>query len=182
MVLIGCRPKGRFTEQHDIFFGISDSLYDLIPTMKAFWSEAKGVMHVDAWREVNQIGGFSIKVEKKEKVISNTHKLFFINLGGYKAGEFDEPHYKMIVVAKDKSEAIKQSKETAFYKHIGFKGAASHVDDKYGVDVDDIYQIEDILSEEFKSNYHVSITEKNGKEDEIHLGYLKLDKIKNPKE
>lgn len=181
MVLIGCTPKGRFTEQHDVFFGIADSLHDLIPAMKAFWPEANGVMHVDAWREVNQINDFAVKIEKKEKASVATHKLFFLNLGGYKAGEFDEPHYKMIVAAKDKSEAIKQSKETAFYKHNGFKGAASHVDDKYGVDVDDIYQIEDILSEEYKSQYHISITEKKGKEDEIHLGYLKLEKIKENK-
>ena len=37
MVMLGCTPKGRFTEQHDIFFGIGNSLKELIPNMKAFW-------------------------------------------------------------------------------------------------------------------------------------------------
>ena len=30
MVLLGCRPPGRFTEQHDIFFGIGNSLKELV--------------------------------------------------------------------------------------------------------------------------------------------------------
>ena len=31
MVMLGCTPEGRFTEQHDIFFGIGYSLKELIP-------------------------------------------------------------------------------------------------------------------------------------------------------
>jgi Domain of Unknown Function (DUF1543) len=34
MILLGCRPKGRHTEQHDIFFGIGNELADLKPAMK----------------------------------------------------------------------------------------------------------------------------------------------------
>ena len=50
--------------------------------------------------------------------------------------------------------------------------------DKYGVDVDDIHNIEDILSNKFKSLYRLKITKTNViSEDEKHIGYLKLDKI-----
>ena len=52
MVLIGCRPKGRHTEQHDIFFGIASALKDLIPEMYRFWPGAKGNMHIDGWRGI----------------------------------------------------------------------------------------------------------------------------------
>ncbi|MGN6440105.1 MAG: DUF1543 domain-containing protein [Agriterribacter sp.] len=31
MLLLGCKPAGRHTEQHDVFFGIGASLKDLIP-------------------------------------------------------------------------------------------------------------------------------------------------------
>lgn len=41
MVILGCKPKGRFTEQHDIFFGIGNSLKNLIPQMNFFWPEAQ---------------------------------------------------------------------------------------------------------------------------------------------
>ncbi len=173
MVLLGCRPPGRFTEQHDIFFGIGSSLKDIVPQLIASWPEAKGQIHVDVFREVTSVGGYHIEiVERAEPAKETEEGLFFINLGGYKEGEFDEFHYKMLVVAKSQGEAIKVSKETAFYKHTGFKGAPSHVDDKYGIDVDDIYPVNEILSPAFKDKYRIKITEKPVAEDLIHLGYL----------
>ena len=45
MIMLGCTPKGRFTEQHDIFFGIGTSIKELVPDMKAFWPEAKGKIY-----------------------------------------------------------------------------------------------------------------------------------------
>ncbi|MSP70260.1 MAG: DUF1543 domain-containing protein [Bacteroidetes bacterium] len=45
MIMIGCRPKGRYTEQHDIFFGIGNSLKELVPQMKAFCAKANGKIH-----------------------------------------------------------------------------------------------------------------------------------------
>ena len=58
MVLIGCKPEGRHTEQHDIFFGVATSMKELLPQIIAFWPEAKGDLHIDGWREVNQVDGF----------------------------------------------------------------------------------------------------------------------------
>ena len=98
-----------------------------------------------------------------------------------KKDEFDEFHYKLIVVASDKGEAVAIAKETAFYKHIGFEKAPSHIDDKYGVEVDDSYDIEDILPDHLKREYMISITELSSNdrvEDEIHLGYQRYEKMK----
>jgi len=177
MLVIGCRPPGRLTEQHDVFFGITAKPSDLIPSMKQFWPEAKGKLHVDAFRKVSQVNGYNIRVKKRTERLPSGFALFFINLGGYKPGELEEYHYKVLVVAKDKSEAIKQSKQTAFYKHYGFKGAESHIDDKYGVDVDDIHSIEDILPEYLRDEYMLEITPGEGEEDELHIGYFKLEKL-----
>ncbi len=176
MVLIGCKPEGRHTEQHDIFFGIASNMKELLPQIIAFWPEAKGDLHIDGWREVNQVDGFDVNVEvRSENNVDQTHQLFFINLGGYKQHEFDEFHYKMIVAAADKAEAVKRAKATAFYKHTQFDGAKSHIDDKYGVDVDDFYKIEEVLSPSTKSQYTIHLSTANTiKEDELHLGYFKL--------
>lgn len=177
MVMLGCKPPGRITEQHDIFFGIGKSLTDLIPEMKAFWPEAKGKIHIDAWREITFVEGFEIEIVSRKEEIQNTEKLFFINLGGYKENEFEEYHYKVVTVAKNKTEAIKKSKQTTFYKHCGFKGATSHIDDKYGIDVDDIYDIEELLSAETKKNFQIQIHSTNSSiEDILHIGYLKIKK------
>ncbi|GAB3812078.1 hypothetical protein GCM10028895_02770 [Pontibacter rugosus] len=155
MLMLGCRPAGRNTEQHDVFFGIGNTVKDLIPDIKAFWPEAKGNLHVDAWREVRQVRDFKITVVPQEGAVEESmNSLFFLNLGGYKAGEFEEFHYKMLAVATDKSAAIRQARQTAFYKHTGSKGAASHIDDKYGVDVDELHQVKDILPAHHKQKYH----------------------------
>ncbi|RYE20036.1 MAG: DUF1543 domain-containing protein [Sphingobacteriales bacterium] len=178
MLLLGCRPQGRLTEQHDMFFGIAGDLKELIPDIKAFWPEAKGNIHIDAWREVNTVDGFQISVVEKKETVTNDTKLFFINLGGYKPGEFEEYHYKMLVAARDKEAAIRMSKQTTFFKHTGFKGATAHVDDKYGVDVDDLYEINDILHEKYKEQYSIFLSPADYMaEDELHLGYLPLYKI-----
>ena len=101
-----------------------------------------------------------------------------MNLGGYKRDEFEELHYKMLVISDQKALAIKEAKETAFYKHVGFKGATSHIDDKFGVDVDDIFEIKDILSAETKGKYALKFTPAEDlPEDELFLGYLPLSKI-----
>lgn len=177
MLMLGCTPPGRHTEQHDIFFGIAESLNQLVPEIKAFWPEPERI-HIDAWREVNFVDGYQINVvdrkggTAKEKA---SQKLFFINLGGYQPGRFEEQHYIVLAVGDDRSVATKKAKETLFFKHNHFAGATSHIDDKYGIDVDDLYEIEDILSPEQKSQYRIElIPADDAVADAIHLGYLKM--------
>lgn len=179
MILIGCKPKGRHTEQHDIFFGIAAELRDLIPEMLSFWPEAEGDMHVDGWREVTQVDGQDIKVAlRTDALASSQNNLFFINLGGYKKDEFEEFHYKMVVAAAEKSTAIKAAKQTAFFKHTHFEGANAHIDDQYGIDVDDVYRIEEVLSLSTLSQYQIVLTDAMvEKQDELHLGYFKLSSL-----
>lgn len=177
MVILGATPKGRLTEQHDVFFGIGGSLRELVPQMQAFWPEAEGKIHIDSWREVTSVGGYSIEVVPKNEK-SGQPQLFFINLGGYKENELEEFHYKILAVADSMTEAVKQSKATTFYKHFGFKGAESHVDDKYGIDVDDIHKVGDILAADLKQKYALQITlNQNQPEDELHIGYVKIEKL-----
>lgn len=179
MIMLGCKPKGRFTEQHDIFFGIANSLIDLVEDLKLFWPEAKGQIHIDAWQKVTQVDGYTIEIiSKTEKTTTNQQQLFFMNLGGYKENEFEEYHYKVLTVAQNKAEAIKKAKLTSFYKHYGFKGATSHIDDKYGVDVDDLYDIQEILAKQYKQKYQLHFKPSTSiYKDELHIGYLKIDKI-----
>ena len=179
MIMLGCRPKGRFTEQHDIFFGIAKSLKDLIPEMKLFWPKAKGKIHIDVWREVTVVDNYSIEVIPKSNNINQDNELFFINLGGYKENEFEEFHYKILAVGQQMSDAVKIAKETTFYKHCGFKGATSHIDDKFGVDVDDLYNVSEILELDLKDKFALKITKSEVPliEDVLNIGYLKLEKI-----
>ncbi len=176
MVLVGCQPEGRYTEQHDVFFGIGASLKELVPHINAFWPEMQGKFHIDAWREVTQVNGYTVIVEKTNSDFKNENHLFFINLGGYKPGEFEEFHYKFLAIAPDSGKATAIAKQTVFYKTAGFTGAASHIDDKYTLDVDNIYDINELLLPSFKP-FRLKISENAGEEDIMNLGYLSLSKL-----
>jgi hypothetical protein len=179
MMLLGCKPAGRYTEQHDIFFDIGTDLKSLEPHIRESWPEGGAKLHLDGWRAVTQVDAFRVEViPRSAGEYPSTHRLFFINLGGYKPGEFEEFHYKLLIAAADKGEAIKKAKETAFYQHTGFKGAESHIDDKYGVDVDDVYDIQEILPEAAKEVYEIRLTPSAGGDpDPVQLGYFQLHKL-----
>jgi hypothetical protein len=181
MLLLGCKPPGRHTEQHDVFFGIATALPELVVDIQTFWPEADKI-HIDAWREVTVVEGYRVQIIMRPVDFNNRHeqkqKLFFINLGGYQPNRFEEQHYILLTIKEDRALAFKEAKETLFFKHNHFEDANSHIDDKYGIDVDDLYQIEDILSAEQKEKYQVElILETNLIKDEIHLGYLKLSML-----
>ena len=186
MLLLGCKPQGRRTEQHDVFFGIAPDLKSLVPAMKKFWPEAKGRIHVDAWREVSRVDGFKIEVKPRseDELALPTPSLFFLNLGGYRENEFDEFHYRMVLVGDDLEEVKKRSKQTAFFKHSNVSSSAttrnaqSHIDDKYGIDVDDAYRVDDILSSQDKLAYRIDITAATDEvKDDLYLGYYRIEDI-----
>lgn len=174
MVLLGCRPEGRLTEQHDIFFGIAKDLKELLPKMKSFW---KGVnLHIDAYSVISNVGEYQIEICPKTELNEvSSLKLFFINLGGYNPPDFEEYHKKILVVAEDISKAISEAKKDNFYisgRNLD-PSAISHIDDK--MEVDEIINIQDLIPE-----YSIKITKSlnsatNGSETQI--GYLPFSKI-----
>ena len=177
--ILGAIPAGRNIEQHDVFFGIGESMKSLVPAIKKFWPEAKGKIHIDCYQEVNFVDGYEIKIVEKTAELSENY-LFFINLGGYEHGKFEELHQQYLMVGKSLSEITKRVKKTEFYKTMGFTDAVSHIDDKYGVDIDDIFKVNDILPLEMRDKYSIILekTEATNQENFIHIGYLKLSKLK----
>ncbi len=179
LLLLGSKAPQRNVEQHDYFFGIAHNLKDLVPEIKTFWPEPGDTIHIDAWREVNSVDGYKVKpVLKNEELVPFEKKLFFINLGGYQANKLEEQHYTVLIVHSERALAITESKKSVFFKNNSVKGAHSHIDEKYGIDVDDVYRIEDVLIPAHKEKYRLIITPAEGlPEDKIHLGYLKLNKL-----
>ena len=64
MLLIGATPRERYIEQHDVFFGIGDSIKDLVPDVLTFWP-GENKLHFDAWREVTSVNGYKVEVVLK---------------------------------------------------------------------------------------------------------------------
>ena len=187
MVQLGGRPKGRLIEQHDIFFGAASQVSDLIGGINAHWPEVKNKWHIDSYRAITKVGSYAIKlIESSEQLKAATDlKLFFINLGGYQQDSFEEFHYKLLIVAPNQADAIKQAKKSDFYKQFTLKdetspfNAASHIDDKFAVDIDDIYNVNDLISNVQLSIEPISDTgELNAKEDKEYVGYLSIKNLK----
>lgn len=182
MILLGSKAPQRTVEQHDYFFGIASSLQELVPQMHDFWPEAGSSLHIDGWREVTHVDGYAVNIlPNEERGPDNGKRLFFVNLGGYQSGKLEEQHYTLLTVQDDRKGAIKTSTMTDFFKNqsiAAVKSASAHIDEKYGVDVDEVYRIEDVLSPGVKHLYHISLVPETAVlPDVIHLGYFKLDKL-----
>lgn len=191
MIKIGGRPKGRLIEQHDMFFGVGAHIGDFINSVNTHWPEVKNTWHPDAYRQVTKIDNYRIQWQSTDDVQKNNMdedttvlKLFFINLGGYIAGEFEEFHHKLLIVAPTQADAIKQAKQSVFYKQYSFNdketsfNAASHIDDKQQVDIDEIYDVNDLLT---GGRLLITALEESEleSEDKSYIGYLSLKKLRN---
>ena len=188
MVQLGGRPKGRLIEQHDIFFGIANQVSELVDDINQYWPEVKNKWHIDSYRAISKVDNYAIKlVESSSQAESaNDLKLFFINLGGYQRGSFEEFHYKLLIIASSQADAIKQAKQSEFYKAFTYKdkdspfNAASHIDDKFEVDIDDIYNINDLISnvrlliEPITNESHELVNA----DDKEYVGYLSIKNLR----
>ena len=192
MVQLGGRPKGRLIEQHDMFFGVADELIELIPAINEHWPEVKNKWHVDSYRAVTRVGGYRIDwVSQDESDSANENqaddatnlKLFFINLGGYLPDDFEEYHHKLLIVAPSQAEAIKRAKQSDFYKKYSFKdkdtpfNAASHIDDKHQVDIDEIYDVNELLPAG-SLQITADTTDVPPIEDKSYIGYLSIKNLR----
>ena len=124
------------------------------------------------------------KEVKEVKIVEKTdteqeNQLYFINLGGYKRGAFAEFHEQHLMVGTSMGEVVKRVKKTEFYRTMGFEKATSHIDDKYGVDIDDIFRVNDILPDDMKAHYSIVLEKSDAENQEniLDVGYFKIDKL-----
>ncbi|MDI4479843.1 DUF1543 domain-containing protein [Moraxella osloensis] len=212
MLKIGARPQGRLIEQHDVMFVIANSLSETIESVNQHWPAVKNNWHLDAWREVRRVDDYQILLSKNSlskdglskdnaladnifadetvdnKLDSQGKQLYFVNLGGYLPGQFEEFHYKTLVVAETLGKATAQVKKTAFYQDYTFDNvdtaksgvATSHVDDKHQLDLDDIHCVADLLPRDVALTIQpLTEDEKNQlSDDALHIGYLSLKQIR----
>lgn len=189
MVQLGGRPKGRLIEQHDIFFGVANQVSELIDDINNHWPEVNNKWHIDSYRAITKVGNHTVKLIESDNQAANDNglKLFFINLGGYQRGSFEEFHHKLLIVAATQAEAIKQAKQSEFYQQFTYKdkdtpfNAASHIDDKFQVDIDDIYDVNDLVSNIqilIEPRIHNSHELANADEDKEYVGYLSIKNLR----
>ena len=131
-VLLGGRTPGSTIEQHNVFFGVGAALEDLYPAIKQFWSVAPKI-HIDAYVVIDQLGDYDVTLVKKGEHAheEGRPKIFFVNLGGYQEGVFEEMHKKLFVVAVDEVEAMAIAKRDPFFSD---STSSPHIDDRHALD------------------------------------------------
>jgi thiamine pyrophosphate-dependent acetolactate synthase large subunit-like protein len=164
LVMLGGRHARANTEVHDVVLAIGDRLEDVYPQLKQAWfGESKG-LHIDSWMQINGVETVGKKYQihiKKHKPITETLKLFLINLGGYDAQEFGELHRYILVVAADAIEA-KQRGKTYFAEHWTKQHTdrVLEVDDCFAIDCIDghyIHLIEGAYPDNTGENCYITI-------------------------
>jgi hypothetical protein len=180
VILLGCEMKDRLIEQHDIYFGIGESLQALAPRLKKAWRGAQG-LHVDGFMKVQQVENYKVEILPRQSASTadDIMRLYFINLGGYAPGVFDEMHYRMLAAADSMASALAKVKQHPFYsegKDVGNKGRP-HVDDKYDLnyEVDNLTDLNSMFENE---GYSIRLTKTDTfSQPEVVLGYMKVDSL-----
>src|SRR5689334_19943143 len=128
VVYVGGKTETSLIEVHDIHFAVGEKIEDTYDQIKKQWWGTPKSLHLDAWGIVNTVDGYDVML-KADPIADQTHKLFFINLGGYDPREFTELHKNMFVVAKDENDAKLKAKSTISHWDVPHKDNLYAVDD-----------------------------------------------------
>lgn len=88
--VLGGTAPGAKTELHDVAFAVGANLEAVHDQLLDAWFGDPRGLHVDAWAVLDQVDGYRIHLEKEPA--DNGLHLYFVNVGGYRRGEFGERH------------------------------------------------------------------------------------------
>ncbi|WP_340066297.1 DUF1543 domain-containing protein [Ascidiimonas aurantiaca] len=140
---LGGRAPGSNIELHDVVFVTGKKIEDTYTQILDKWFGPADKVHIDSWMELDVIDGY--RVTLSHKPYEGPEKLYFINLGAYRPGEFTEHHAITFLVAKTPEEVKKRAKAQLL------KGYDS-------VHKDDLYAIDDCLEIKKTNSYYVHLT------------------------
>lgn len=108
VMLGGKHPRAKI-EVHDVVFAVADTLQASYPQLRDAWFGSSKGVHIDSWMAVDGVDGWKVELSPLAPH-GDAHHLYFINLGGYEAKRFGEDHHYLLVVARNKREAMSMGK------------------------------------------------------------------------
>lgn len=109
-IYLGGRADRCNIELHDVVFVVGSSIEETYPLLAKKWFGNLQGFHIDSYVELQNIDGYKIKLTQGPVEADSLKKLYFINLGAYKPGEFTEYHQSAFYVADSAPEAIRRAK------------------------------------------------------------------------
>lgn len=125
--VLGGTAPGAHTELHDVAFAVGRQVDQVHQQLLDGWFGAPEGLHVDAWTVLDSIAGFRVRLQRRPA--DNGLQLYFVNIGGYRPGEFGERHAWGFFGAGSPSEAKAAARSSLLQGH-----ASTHKDNLHRVD------------------------------------------------
>lgn len=91
-------------ELHDIRFSTGEKAEDCYDDLRKQWWGTPKSLHLDCWGKIEQADGYDLTLSKEPQ--DNPFKLFFLNMGGYQSGQFEELHKNILMVDETSHKAV----------------------------------------------------------------------------
>jgi hypothetical protein len=141
-VYLGGRAPKCYTELHDVVFVVAPTIEATYERLMDKWFGDPLRLHIDSWIMLDHVDGYRVVLNQQSS--NQPEKLYFVNLGAYRPGEFTELHANLLLVGRDVTEIKQRAKQSLL------QGAITvHTDDLF--DVDDCLRIAEI------DGYHVHL-------------------------
>jgi hypothetical protein len=152
----GRAPKGN-TELHDVVFVAGAKIEETYEQLMDQWFGTPLGLHLDSWMELDVVDGYKISLSDRKP--AGDRRLYFVNLGAYKDGEFTEIHASKFLITDSIPEAKTRAKKALLQ---GWAGPV-HTDDIYDVDTCfEIAQVADLYVNLEKTDRPENLRPTNG--------------------
>jgi len=108
VVMLGGRHARANTEVHDVVFAVAPGIEQCYPQLRQQWFGDAAGLHLDSWMTVDGVEQWQVRLSA-DVPAADAPRLYFVNLGGYVAGEFGEAHRYLLVVADDPADAKRKA-------------------------------------------------------------------------
>lgn len=108
VVMLGGRHARANTEVHDVVFAVAPGIEQSYPQLRQQWFGDAAGLHLDSWMTVDGVEQWQVRLSA-DVPPADAPRLYFVNLGGYVAGEFGEAHRYLLVVADDPADAKRKA-------------------------------------------------------------------------
>jgi len=128
LAVLGGRAPGCQIELHDVRFVAGATIEAAIPELRRQWFGLREGLHLDAYLRVWAVDGWTVRLGR-EPCAPRPERLWFVNLGAYRADSLAELHHFGLVVA------VSPAAAKAAAKRQWLRGALQqHKDDLAAVD------------------------------------------------
>ncbi len=174
-VYLGGRADKCNIELHDVVFVVATTIEESYSLLARKWFGNLDGFHIDSYQEIKQVDGFEVSLSKSRPAEPQENKLFFINLGAYRHGEFTEVHKSEFYVATSAPNAVRRAKEEFASPDLH----TIHKDDVIEVShvANDEFDVDDVIELDEVDQFFITLKPAmNQEKNEIQSAYIKLDK------